>query len=62
MRVFFQTKLGRLTLHLLAYGAAAGLIAILGEVRNLDFGTYSTIVTLGLGAVIDGIRKYMTTI
>lgn len=57
-----NSNLGRIVLHLLAYGAAAGGIAILTSVSTMDLGQYTAIVTLLAGAVIDYLRKVSTPI
>jgi len=57
---FLDSRIGRIVLHLLAYGAAAFAVAVLTELDAIDFGQYETLAALATGALIDFIRKATT--
>ena len=57
---FLDSRIGRIVLHLLAYGAAAFAVAVLTETDKIDFGQYEAIATLLIGATLDFIRKATT--
>lgn len=57
-----QSRLGRITLHLAAYGFAAAAIAVIQQMQVMDFGQYQAVASVLLGAALDAARKYQTTI
>ena len=58
----FDSKLERIVLHLLAYGLAAAGIAILQELQVMDFGSYTALASVIVGAALDLLRKYSTAL
>jgi NhaP-type Na+/H+ and K+/H+ antiporter len=54
-----KTDLKKIAVHLLVYSVGIGMIAGLEELGKINFGDYQEIVGLGLGFVIDTIRKFM---
>lgn len=62
MNALLNRPVGRLILHLLAYGLAAFGIAVIEELQVYDFGQYQALASVALGLMLDALRKYRTSI
>ena len=62
MNMILSRPAGRIILHLSAYALAAAIVAVIGQMQVMDFGTYQVPVSVLLGALLDAARKYQTSL